>query len=144
MVDAKREPRVGVAVFVKKDGKFLMGKRLGSHGEGTWTVPGGHLEFGESFAETGAREILEETGLVIGDIRFAALTNDHFEKEDKHYATVWLVADWVSGEPSVNEPDKFVELGWYDFDSLPSPLFSPCWHNLLSSEFIEDIKKEVV
>lgn len=142
MSEAKREPRVGVAVFVRKDGKFLMGKRLGSHGEGTWTVPGGHLEFGESFEETGVREIKEETGLEISNVHFAALTNDHFEKEGKHYVTVWLVANWVAGEPTLNEPDKFVEMGWYDFDTLPAPLFMN-WQNLLRSEFIEKLKQEV-
>ena len=44
-------PRVGVGVIVQRDGRILLGKRLGAHGEGTWALPGGHLEFGESVAE---------------------------------------------------------------------------------------------
>jgi 8-oxo-dGTP diphosphatase len=57
--------RVGIGVFVWKDGKFLMGKRLGSHGSGTWSIPGGHLEFDETWQQCAVREVLEETGLKI-------------------------------------------------------------------------------
>lgn len=47
--------RVGIGVFVCKNGKFLMGRRKGSHGDGDWSIPGGHLEFGETFEQTAAR-----------------------------------------------------------------------------------------
>jgi len=42
-------PRVGLGVLIIKDGKVLLGRRKGAHGEGTWAPPGGHLECGESF-----------------------------------------------------------------------------------------------
>jgi len=57
--------KVGIGVFVFKNGKFLMQKRHGAHGSNSWGVPGGHLEFGESFEATARREVLEETGLKI-------------------------------------------------------------------------------
>jgi len=136
--------RVGVGVFIFKDGKFLMGQRRNAHGDGTWTVPGGHVEFGETFEETARREVEEETGLIIKDARFGAVTNDFFEKENKHYATIWIVSDYESGEVTITEPDKFVQMDWYDFDTLPTPLFSPGWSNLLSSQFIEQIKIESI
>ncbi len=134
--------RVGMGVFVLRNGKFLMGKRLGSHGAGTWTIPGGHIEFSESFEETAGREVLEETGLKIKNIRFGAVTNDYFSDEDKHYITIWMVADYQAGEPQILEPDKFVDQGWFDFNTLPEPLFLP-WKQLLISEFIESIKKQI-
>lgn len=121
---------VGVGVFVWKDGKFLMGKRRGSHGHDTWSIPGGHLEFGESWGECATREVMEETGLVVDNVQFVAVTNDVFEKEAKHYSTIWVRCDWVSGEPTITEPDKWVDHEWRDFKSLPSPLFEPCWRNL--------------
>jgi len=135
--------RVGIGVFVKKDKKFLMGKRMGSHGEGSWSVPGGHLEFGESFTDTARREVLEETGLSIKNIRFGALTNDYFEKEDKHYVTIWMLSDHDSGQATILEPDKYVDQGWFNFDTLPSPLFLP-WQQLLKSEFLENIKRSLL
>ena len=136
--------RVGIAVFVFKDGKFLMGKRRNSHGAGTWTVPGGHLEFGESFEETAAREVLEETNVTIKDIRFGALTNDMFEPEHKHYTCIWMTSDYESGTATLMEPDRCIEWQWCDFDSLPTPLFSPAWEHLLASEFITEIKRRAV
>ncbi|OHA58225.1 MAG: DNA mismatch repair protein MutT [Candidatus Vogelbacteria bacterium RIFOXYD1_FULL_44_32] len=141
MTEVTKNPRVGVGVFVFKSGKFLMGKRLGSHGEGSWSVPGGHLEFSESFADTAKREVLEETGLKIKNIRFGAVTNDYFKDENKHYVTVWMVSDYESGEATILEPDKYVEQDWFDFNNLPAPLFLP-WEQLLKSEFINNIRKQ--
>lgn len=116
-----------------------MGKRVSSHGEGSWSVPGGHLEFGESFADTAAREVLEETGVCIKNIRFGAVTNDYFQKEGKHYVTIWMLSDYEAGEATILGPDKYIDQDWFDFDTLPKPLFLP-WQQLLKSEFIEDIK----
>jgi 8-oxo-dGTP diphosphatase len=140
MSNQEKHPRIGIGVFVFKNNKFLMGKRMGSHGEGSWSIPGGHLEFGESFADTAAREVLEETGLHIKNIRFGAVTNDYFEKEGKHYVTIWMLSDYESGEATILEPDKYVDQNWFDFDTLPTPLFLP-WQQLLVSEFIENIRR---
>lgn len=140
-----KEPavRVGIGVFILKEGQFLIGKRRNSHGDGTWSIPGGHLEFGESFEETARREVLEETGVSIINLRFGAVTNDYFKSENKHYVTVWMLSDYHSGEPTILEPDKFVEMVWKDFNNLPSPLFLP-WVQLLSSPFIATIRTESV
>lgn len=121
--------RVGVACFVWKNGKFLIAKRQGSHGAATWSVPGGHLEFDETWEDCARREVLEETGLQIKNIRFLAATNDIF-KEGKHYATVWMESDWAGGEPAILEPDRCSAQNWCTFSTLPAPLFEPCWQNL--------------
>lgn len=125
-----KRPKVGVACIIWKDGKFLIGRRLGAHGADTWSVPGGHLEFGENIEDAAAREVQEESGLKVKDIRFLALTNDYMPDEDKHYITIWMEADWESGEPALLEPDKWVDQQWRTFQTLPSPLFEPCWQNL--------------
>lgn len=136
MAEKSLEPRVGVGVFIFRDDKFLLMQRQGSHGEGSWSVPGGHLEFGETPEETAVREVREETGLEIANVAFAAVTNDIFQQENKHYLTVWMKSDWVSGEPRITEPDKCIDQRWVSFDTLPNPLFLP-WEQLLKSEFIE-------
>jgi len=134
--------RVGVGVFVFKDGKFLMQMRQGSHGAETWSLPGGHLEFGESFEETARREVKEETDLEITNVRFGAVTNDQFIDEGKHYVTVWVLSDWESGKEHITEPDKCTAQKWFTFADLPANLFLP-WKQLLGSEFIEKIKQEL-
>lgn len=127
MAEAER-PKIGVGVVIH-DGKgnIIMGERAGSHGAGTsllhalscfsgtstWDLnvsiyllcpgtmqcPGGHLEYGESFAETAARESLEETGLEIGNIKFLTATNDVFG-EGKHYVTIFVTAE-IMGENKI-------------------------------------------
>lgn len=123
-------PRIGIGVFVWKDDKFLMGKRRGSHGHDTWSVPGGHLEFGETWEECAKREATEETSLKIKNVRLLAITEDFFKTDNKHYVTIWVESDWASGEPTLTEPDKWVDQQWRNFQTLPSPLFEPCWQNL--------------
>jgi 8-oxo-dGTP diphosphatase len=123
-------PRIGVAVFIWKEGKFLMGKRRGSHGHDTWSVPGGHLEYNEKIEECAKREAFEESGLNINNVEILAITEDLFPEQTKHYITVWVYSDWEAGEPTITEPDKWVDQEWRDFKTLPSPLFEPCWKNL--------------
>jgi len=125
-----KRPAVGIAIFIHKDGKFVMNKRIGSHASGKWSVPGGHLEFGESLEECAKRETLEETGMNIKNVKFLALTNDVLAEDDKHYISIWMTADWASGDCKITEPDKCTEQMWADFQSLPEPLFEPCWQNL--------------
>lgn len=115
-------PLVGVGVLVMKDGKLLLGKRRNAHGAGEYASPGGHLEHGESFEACARREVLEETGLELGDVRFLRLLNTT-RYAPKHYVDVSLVADWKSGEPQNLEPEKLEGWGWYALDALPSPLF---------------------
>lgn len=68
-------PKVGVGVFVMRNGQVLIGKRKGAHGEGEYSFPGGHLEYMESFEGCARRETQEETGIEIQNIRFQFLLN---------------------------------------------------------------------
>lgn len=108
-------------------------QRTGAHGEGTWSVPGGHLEYGETIEECAAREVLEEVGLSIGACTIMAVTNDIFEQNHKHSVTIWVESTIASGSAEtaeIKEPDKILNLAWCRFNSLPNPLFEPCWQNL--------------
>lgn len=126
-ISDKKYPKVGVGAIVIKDGKLLMGKRIkkGGHGLGSWSVPGGWLEFNESFEDGAARECLEETGVKITKLKFVYATNNILKEDDVHTITIFMRGEHFQGEPTVCEPDKFVEVGWYDINDLPSPLFLP-------------------
>ena len=117
--------RIGVAVILKKDGKVLMGKRKGAHGSGTWSFPGGHLEFNETIEETAKRELKEETNLEIKTLTLGPYTEDFFEKEDKHYITIFVLADYVSGSPELMEPDRCEEWLWFSWNEMPENVFLP-------------------
>ena len=58
-----KRPKVGSAVLVEKDGKFLLGERNKENYNGYWVIPGGGVNWGETLKDAGAREIKEETGL---------------------------------------------------------------------------------
>lgn len=112
-----------MGVIIKKDDDVLLGKRRGAHGEGTWSFPGGHLEFGESPEECAERETLEEVNLQIKNIQRSVFTNDFFEKEHKHYITLFMTSEYSSGDVEVMEPDKCEEWRWFKWNNLPQPLF---------------------
>jgi 8-oxo-dGTP diphosphatase len=116
-------PKVGLGVIVVKNGKILLGKRKGSHGEKTWALPGGHLEFEEAWETCAARETLEETGARLEYIRHVGTTNDIMH--EKHYITIFMQADYKDGAISVREPDKCESWNWFTWEELPSPLFHP-------------------
>ncbi|KAF2212865.1 hypothetical protein CERZMDRAFT_4157, partial [Cercospora zeae-maydis SCOH1-5] len=90
--------RVGVGVFIisrtsspsPTNPTILLGLRKNSHGSGTFALPGGHLEFNESFTACAQREVLEETGLVVTTPKFLTATNDIMESENKHYVTIFM------------------------------------------------------
>lgn len=134
MEKEKKYPKVGLGVIVIKDGKILMGKRKNSHGADTWSIPGGHLEFFESFEDGAARECFEETGVRVRDLKFIHTTNNILEGDDVHTITIFMKGEYAGGEAEVVEPEKFVEVGWYDVNKLPEPLFLPLKLFLLSGK----------
>ena len=126
----EQRPKIGVGVILVKDGKVLLGKRRNAPGDGTWSFPGGHLEWNESFETCARREVMEETGLTIKRAHFFTITNDIFTNEQRHYITVFMLADIASGVPEVKEPDKCEVWKWFSWKELPRPLFLPV-ENLL-------------
>lgn len=121
----QKKPKVGIGIMIFKGGKVLLGKRKGSHGEGEYAFPGGHLEFGESFEDCARRETKEEADVEIKNIRFQFIANVK-KYSGKHYIHIGLIADWKNGKPKVLEPQRSEDWGWYSLENLPHPLFEFC------------------
>ncbi|KAK5655263.1 hypothetical protein OQA88_5830 [Cercophora sp. LCS_1] len=106
-------PRVAViAIIDDGHGRVVAGRRIGPLGGGTWTFPGGHLDFGESIFGCAERETLEESGLVVRGVKVVGVTNDFFTENNLHYITVWARCERVDDkqQPQRMEPDK--NEGW--------------------------------
>lgn len=114
--------KIGVNVFLIKDGKILLGKRIGKTGYGTWCLPGGHLEYGESLVDAAKRELEEETGIAVESVEFLHIIND--VQWGDHYIHINFLAKDFKGEAMVTEPDKFAEWKWFPIDDLPKNIFA--------------------
>jgi len=131
-----KRPGTGFGVMILKNGKILLGKRNEDpnkaeselHGEGTWTMPGGKLEFLESFEEGAKREVLEETGIKLEKVRVICVNNDI--AKDAHFVIIGLLAEEgiafnPNVEPRVMEPEEITEWKWFSLTELPEKLFNP-------------------
>ena len=122
-------PRVGVAVIIIRDGLVLVGKRKGAHGEGSWAVPGGNLQYGETPEMCARREVLEETGLILTHTDMLHyVTNTVFAKEGLHYITLWVVARLAGDDKQMAlliEPDRCHGWEWSEWGQIPEPQFLP-------------------
>lgn len=116
--------RHGVAAIVVRRGKLLLGKRLGAHGAGTWALPGGKLDAGESDLAAAVRELFEETGLAGRAVGIVGESRAVFEGVQSWHTSVVLV-EAPTGKPARREPTKNAGWIWADPTKLPTPLFPP-------------------
>ncbi|CAM5623444.1 bifunctional class I SAM-dependent methyltransferase/NUDIX hydrolase [Streptomyces griseorubiginosus] len=107
-------------------GAILYGPRgllLGRHRRGTWELPGGTVEPGESLEETVVRELREETGIESrpSDVRLLGTLLDHVEGVVR-MTVATEVTTW-HGEPSDQPGERVGGWRWFPLDRLPENLF---------------------
>lgn len=122
-----QQTRVGVAVFlISPTGQFLVMRRKSDLGLDTWGLVGGHAEFGEDPYDTAEREVYEEVGIRLRDLKLMDVTNAIIPPHDKHYVTLFFAARVADiGFAQNKEPEKQAELRWIYHDELPDNLFLP-------------------
>jgi 8-oxo-dGTP diphosphatase len=133
---AVSRPLVGVGVLVRRQDDLLLVRRHGAHGAGTWSPPGGYLDFGEHPTDCAVREVREETRIEVSEPRFLGVTNDLFEPEAMHFVTLWFQAPYAGGEAELGAPEEAAEVKWFPDDHLPTPLFPP-FRRFLGGELLQ-------
>ncbi len=87
--------------------------------EGRYSVLAGFMEMGETIEQTAIREVREECGIEIGNIRYIASQSWPFPDS----LMLGLSAEWKSGE-IVPDGREIEHAGWYNpgnFPSIPGP-----------------------
>ena len=113
----------GVAVINEKN-EILLGRRADN---GYWAYPAGSMELAESFEECARREVREETGLLLGDLKLLMIRsgkNTYYEypNQDKVYFAVliYICFDY-SGEMKIQE-EEVIEQAFFPIGDLPDNL----------------------
>lgn len=115
--------KVGVEAFIVKGKQLLLGKRKNVAGEGTWALPGGHLEQGETLSGCLRRELGEELGISVKSEKLVAIDNNP-HNIGGHYMHIGFLVDGYEGDIQLKEPDKCEEWKFFDMEDLPQDLFS--------------------
>ena len=113
-------PMVGVGVVVWRDDKFLLIQRGKPPRRGSWSLPGGAQELGETVRETAAREIREETGVEI-EVKGLIDVFDTIARDDEgrirlQYTLIDFTAEWQSGTPVAG--DDAMGVRWVGLDEI--------------------------
>lgn len=109
-------PRVGVgAIILNKEGRIFLAKRgrKAKNEQGKWEGPGGSVDFGETIRSAIIREIEEEYGMRIKPIKLLDVCDHILPEEKQHWVSPSFLAIVVRGKPTILEPHKCSEIGWF-------------------------------
>jgi ADP-ribose pyrophosphatase YjhB (NUDIX family) len=121
---------VSAAVF--RDGKVLLVRRARSPGKGTYSLPGGRVEFGETLHVALHREVAEETSLGIEIVDLAGWREVMPTAEGGgHYVIMSFAAHWRAGDVVLNE--ELDDHQWLAPDTIGDLRITPGLQDIIRS-----------
>ncbi|HLY25641.1 MAG TPA: NUDIX domain-containing protein [Aggregatilineales bacterium] len=124
---------VGVgAIIVDDAGRLFLARRgmKAQNERGLWEFPGGAVEFGETLHDALNREIREEYGITIAVSELLTVTDHILPEEKQHWVSPSYICRIVEGAPTIMEPEKCSEIGWFALDNMPDNLTQVTRHDL--------------
>ena len=103
------------------------------------SFPGGHVEKGESFIDSAKREVLEETGLKVDNLKLCGIIDWCHRKSGERYMVMLYKTDTYSGE--LIEETEEGKVFWADIDEIPKMELPPYFDDYLKV-FLSDDKQE--
>ncbi len=122
MTDREYPPRpiVGIGIVVIRDNEVLLCRRGKPPNVGSWTLPGGAQDVGETCQDAARRELHEETGLTVGDLHFCAyvdtIRHDSAGRVRFHYTILDFAARYQGGIAVAGSDVS--EVAWVSMDDL--------------------------
>jgi 8-oxo-dGTP diphosphatase len=131
---------VGVgAVIFDSGGRVFLAKRgrEARNESGKWEFPGGGVEFGETLQQAIVREVREEYGIEIAVLGLLDVVDHLIPEEGQHWVSPTFLCSISSGTPSIREPHKCDEIGWFTIDDIPVEKLS-----LASKKSLDSLEKK--
>lgn len=148
------ERKIVGAVLLSRDDKVLLGRTAAEAGgvySGSWVVPGGGIDAGETPEQALIREVLEETHHDISGCQIELVSDSERGESPKKLRTTgelvivemtfcdYLVRlDQTADELGTRPSTELVELKWFDRDGLNQSRLSPPTDRLLKSLNLKD------
>ena len=112
-------PQVAVGAVALQDGSILLVRRGHGPAAGTWSVPGGRVEMGETLHEAVVREVHEETGLHVAVDRFLGwLERIHPEEGKAHFVILDFAVTSLDPNAEPVAGDDAAEVAWIPVSDL--------------------------
>lgn len=117
------QPVIDTHVIVRDGDKILFSQRGGPYGRGRWHMPSGKLDQGEPLAVGAARELFEETGLVVdpAHLRLVQTVHHRQDEREERIGFFFEAIEW-EGQPLNKEPGKCLALEWFAVHDLPDDI----------------------
>ncbi len=106
-------------VIINSEGKFLIIQRASDNDvyPSLWDIPGGTLETGEDPKEGAIREIKEETGLTVSDLKLFTYTSNIDKEKGIQFIRLIFKATYDSGDVKLN-PREHQDYGWINISDI--------------------------
>lgn len=141
---APEAPCVAVGGVLTQDGRILLVRRGHGPAAGTWSVPGGRVELGESLHEALVREVAEETGLAVVVEGFLGWVERIGEPEgptgrpSSHFVILDFALAALDRDATPVAGDDAAEVAWVSLDDLDDYRLAPGLRQFLADVGIVD------
>lgn len=115
-------PRAGVGAALIRDGRILLVQRLKAPEALHWGLVGGKIDWMEAVETAVVREVAEEVGVTIRDLRLLCMAELVEPDTGEHWIAPVYLAGAFDGEPYNVEPETHGGVVWFPLDALPAPL----------------------
>lgn len=112
----KRKPTVVVGILVKHENKFLLVREKIEGEKEKWLFPGGKVEFGESLEDAAKRELEEETGIKVSEMKFLCFKEAQFADYNYHSVIFFYSTETDTKTLEGDIEGKVLEARWVSMD----------------------------